>query len=59
METIMIVVISLFWIALFTGTVFICLKSESKPESVFSENTLNIMLLCLLLFVIYTFLGIL
>ncbi len=59
METIMIVVISLFWIALFTGTVFICLKSESKPESVFSENTLNIMLLCLLLFVISTFLGIL
>lgn len=59
METIMIVVISLFWIALFTGTVFICLKSESKPESVFSVNTLNIMLLCLLLFVIYTFLGIL
>lgn len=59
METTMIVVISLFWIALFTGTVFICLKSESKPESVFSENTLNIMLLCLLLFVISTFLGIL
>lgn len=59
METIMIVVISLFWIALFTGTVFICLKSESKLESVFSENTLNIMLLCLLLFVISTFLGIL